>query len=202
MTQPPQPAQQIAATLEELLITLGRGIGQAQAELDRSSIEMQKEIDADPLLAQHGVQATWYQMPHAEVEIKVALDFQGSSSTTPMLLTAGRLLLQPVNARYQNLFNFNASATSTVKFTIVPVPAQGAGAPATRSEEDVLTAARPLVEREADGTPRRGSRLVATFNATTRSWTVLQLIEELGQTVTLAIVDVNDVTGQATRRPG
>src|SRR5436309_2467150 len=93
MTTPPPPAELLAAALEELIVAVGRGIGQAQAEMDRASIALQRDIDADPLLAQHGLQATWYQMPRTELEIKVALQFQGRQPTLPA--ATGPVLLQP-----------------------------------------------------------------------------------------------------------
>lgn len=73
-----QFGENFGATLEELIAAVGRGIGHAQIELDRSSIEIQKTIDADPVLSQHGVQATWYQMPRTELDIKAALTVQGT----------------------------------------------------------------------------------------------------------------------------
>ena len=55
---PPIPTSQIAeilsAPLEELIVSLGSGIGRAQAELDRHSISTQERILGDPMLAQYG----------------------------------------------------------------------------------------------------------------------------------------------------
>jgi hypothetical protein len=44
-----QPIELISTTVEELLASLGSGIGRAQAELDRHSIEIQKQILEDPV---------------------------------------------------------------------------------------------------------------------------------------------------------
>lgn len=203
---PAQIVEQVVASLEEMLVAIGRGIGQAQAELDRSSIRIQQQIDADPLLAQHGVQATWYQLPHTEVELKVAVSFEGTaatpSPTIPSILQAPkRMLIHPVNARYQNLFNFDATATSSVKLTIVPVPPHVSGTPATRTEDEVNRLADPLLEHESGSTElRKGSRLITTFNTGTRTWTVLQVTGSGAETATIATVEVDDATGQATRR--
>jgi len=203
---PSQIVEQVVASLEEMLVAIGRGIGQAQTELDRSSIQIQREIDADPQLAQHGVRATWYQLPHTEVELKVAVSFEGTApapapTISAALVAPSRMLIHPVNARYQNLFNFDATATSTVKLTIVPVPPQLSPAAATRTEQDVNRLADPQLEHESGSTElRKGSRLITTFNAGSRTWTVLQVTGTGAQTVTLATVDVDDATGQVTRR--
>ena len=200
---PGQIVERVVASLEEMLVAIGRGIGQAQAALDRSSIQIQQEIDADPLLAQHGVRATWYQLPHTEVELKVAVSFEGTapSPTIPRVLSPSRMLIHPVNARYQNLFNFDATATSSVKLTIVPVPPQVSATPATRTEEEVNRLAAPLLEHEPGSTDlRKDSRLITTFSAGTRTWTVLQVTGSGAQTVTIATADVDDASGAATRR--
>jgi hypothetical protein len=202
-SSPGQIVEQLVASLEEMLVAIGRGIGQAQAALDRSSIQIQQEIDADPLLAQHGVRATWYQLPRTEVELRVGVSFEGTAPgpTIPQVLAPSRMLIHPVNARYQNLFNFDATATSSVKLTIVPVPPQVSANPATRTEEDVNRLATPLLEHEPGSTDlRKDSRLITTFNAGTRTWTVLQVTGSGAQTVTIATVDVDDASGAATRR--
>lgn len=212
---PAQVAEQLAATLEDLIVAVGRGIGQAQTELDRSSIAMQKAIDTDPILSQHGLQATWYQMPRTELEIKVALAFQKVEGVQPppslpgprlpeLPLLPPKVWIQPVNARYQNQFNYDASATSTLRMTIVPVPPQvtdAQQAPPKLTEEKVKTAATPLLEKEPGGTElRKDARVVANFSSAARVWYVLQFTEVQGQTTTLAVVEVSDETGKAVRR--
>ena len=81
----PTGTQLLAAALEEVLASLVHGIGDAQKEMDRSTIALQREIDADPQLAVHGVQATWYQVPKTEIELRVALtiDNPPAPSTSP-----------------------------------------------------------------------------------------------------------------------
>jgi len=193
---------ELAATLEELMVAVGRGVGEAQTELDRSSIAMQKSIDVDPALTQYGIAATWYQLPRTELEIKVALSFQGTQTGGTSKLQ--KLYMQAVNARYQNLFRFDAQASSVVRMAIVPVPARVSDAlqsPARMTEATVMTAALGyLVKETGTNTPRRDSQVTATFNSVTRTWNVLQFVEVRGETTTLVVVDVNDQTGVSTKR--
>ena len=197
-------SEELAATIEELMIAVGRGVGQAQTELDRSSIAMQKSIDVDAALTQHGIVATWYQMPRTEMEIRVALSFQGTrgTATTPSKLQ--KVYMQAVNARYQNLFRFEAQASSVVRMAIVPVPPRVSDAtqpPARMTQATAVEAALPhLVKEAGTNTPRRDAQITASFNSVTRTWNVLQFTEVRGETTTLAVVDVNDQTGVATKR--
>lgn len=213
-TTPEQFNEQFAAILEELIAAVGRGIGQAQIELDRSSIAIQQAIDADPVLSLHGILATWYQMPRTELDIKVALTIQSTEEAQPVpptpsaplptaALQALRLYVEPVNARYQNLFNFDASATSTLSLTIVPVPPRVTDTlqrPSRLTEEEARTAATPHLEKKPNSTElREDARIVANFNASSRKWYVVQFTEVHGVTSRLAVVEVDDETRQATR---
>jgi len=207
--------EQMAAGLEDFLIALGRGIGQAQSELDRHSINIQKSIDADPALAQYGLQATWYQIPRADLELKVALAFQGTESTSgaasgalPPGLGGGKppllkVFVHPVNARYQNQFNYNGSASSSLNLSLVPVPAHmnvSAGTPPKMTEDAVRNAALPLLEKQpGTNDPRSDTRILINFSPATRIWYVLQFTESQGTTSTVAVVEVDDNTGKAVR---
>lgn len=140
-----------SAPIEGLIIALGKGISEAQAELDRNSIKSQEAIDTDPVLSQLGLQATWYQFPSVQLELKLALTMVEERTTprvnpsslvgdvsasargvaalaanTSFLVDTSigrRLVAQPVSAAYQNHFNYNAQASSTITLSIVPVPA-------------------------------------------------------------------------------
>jgi hypothetical protein len=122
-----------AAPLESVLVSLGRGIGEAQRELDRSSLAAQAEMDADPVLSQIGAQATWFQLPRVELELKLALTLSEAPTSREALAPAGllrrlKLVAQPVNAAYQNHFNYDLQGSSLVRVTVVPVPAPTAAA--------------------------------------------------------------------------
>src|SRR4051794_252431 len=130
------PSQRIAdvlsTPLEQLLVALGSGIGRSQAELDRHTIETQAQIDQHPVLSQYGLEATWYQIPTTELELKMAISLEspspdavplahGPAGGPPLelglperLQAIPRLWAQPVNVRLANQFGFSVDAASTV----------------------------------------------------------------------------------------
>jgi hypothetical protein len=127
-----------SAPIEQLIIALGQGISQAQRALDQNSIQTQESLDTDPVLSQYRLQATWYQFPNVNMELKVSLAVSeeqspASSNVAPRvainptltntLKNPVRLIAQPVSASYQTHFNYDAQAASTITLTIVPVPA-------------------------------------------------------------------------------
>jgi hypothetical protein len=205
---PDDPARQIAdllsAPLEEILVALGSGIGRSQTALDRHSIELQERIDSDPDLAHYGLEATWYQIPSTELELKVSVAMQEhreeqSAAAAGPLSQKGlpRLWIQPVNARFQNQFAYDVNAASTVKLTIVPVPPTGAAASATSS----MTRTEAL-EQVADRLERAGDafagRVSVNYNPAARAWYVVQTIERDGEPQLIASAKVDDETGQVT----
>ena len=78
---------------------------------------------APPLAAEHpelqalGYQVTWYQIPEASVEMKMALHFEKTQPAGP-----ARMYLAPFNTKYRNVLGFSAEGSSTLKLRIVPVP--------------------------------------------------------------------------------
>jgi hypothetical protein len=207
-----QLAELISVPIEELLVALGAGIGRSQAELDRQSIQIQKEIDEDPVLAQLGLQATWYQIPTTELELRVAVAMEGvvrTAAEPPRELVAGvdrprlpRPLVQPVNARYQNQFAYDVQASSLLKLTVVPVPPPGraaAGRPQL-TDDDALAAARPHLFPKDDSTAPTEDRVTVNFNPGAAAWYVLQTRETATGAVELrALVKVDDATGAVLR---
>lgn len=207
-----QVAEMLSAPMEELITALGRGVGAAQAALDRHSIEIQQLIDADPVLGQYGLQASWYQIPATQLELKVAVAMEQQPAqpapAIPRTLTAitdldlarplPRLWMQPVNARYTNQFGFQVSASSTVSLTIVPVPPPTAvtSAAPTHTEEEVLAKVqdRLLLKNNAV----RG-RVSVNFNPGVRSWFVLQTEETGAEPALIKLLRVDDETLTVTR---
>jgi hypothetical protein len=61
--------EMLSAPMEQVIVSLGLGIARAQRELDRYAIEIQREIEQDPVLSEAGLQATFYQIPRAELEL-------------------------------------------------------------------------------------------------------------------------------------
>lgn len=180
----------MSVPMEELLTSVGRGVGAAQAALDRHSIEIQQLIDSDPVLGQYGLQASWYQIPSTQLELKIAVAMQqpakptpapgvlpealGPLSDLPLARPLPRLWISPVNARYANQFGFNTTASSTVSLTIVPVPPPAAVTVArpTHTEAEVLATVQDHLLLTADSKVR--GRVSLNFNPAARSWFVLQ----------------------------
>lgn len=204
--------EMLSAPMEELITALGRGVGAAQAALDRHSIEIQQLIDTDPVLGQYGLQASWYQIPATQLELKMAVSMQEPAERAvpalPRTLTAitdlelarplPRLWLQPVNARYANQFGFQLSASSTVSLTIVPVPPPAAltqVSPTHTADEVLDTITDRLVMKDQ---AVRG-RVSVNFNPGARSWFVLQTEETGGEPALIKLLRVDDVTLTVTR---
>jgi hypothetical protein len=134
-------ADLLSSPMEEVIVSLGASVAQAQRELDRHSIQSQAEILADPDLSAAGVQATFYQIPKVELELSMAITMTpqpaaaAAKSTAKTAATAklsdavvvrpSKIQVAPVNAFYQNQFGFTAQASSKLRLTIVPVPPPG-----------------------------------------------------------------------------
>jgi len=198
-----------AAPIEGIIAALGKGIADAQTELDRASAAAQDAIESDPVLSQHGVQATWYQFPRVELKLKLAVSVAQETTTTstPALaaLPVLRLVAQPVTASYQNRFNFDAQAASTVTVSLVPVPnpsgADQSAIVARMTAEQVQKVALATGKFATTGTapnlvPSPNLRFEMNFNATGRLWYVIQY-SATDTTKTPVIVVIDDVTGQA-----
>lgn len=200
-------AEMMSVPMEELLTALGRGVGAAQAALDRHSIEIQQLIDSDPVLGRYGLQSSWYQIPATQLELKIAVAMEQPaappSSTLPTSLKPiadlelarplPRLWAQPVNARYANQFGFSVSASSSVSLTIVPVPPPAAVTEARplRNEEEVLAKVK---ERLLTKNNTVRGRVSVTFNPAARTWFVLQTEETATEPALLKRIRVDDET--------
>lgn len=127
-----------SASIEDFIVSLGKGISDAQAALDQNSIQTQAKLDSDPVSAQYGLQATWYQFPKVDLELKLSVTVsQDTTSPSSAVLPVNprlagitglrkpiRIIAQPVSASYQTHFNYDAQAASTLNLSIVPVPPQ------------------------------------------------------------------------------
>jgi hypothetical protein len=201
-----QIAELLSVPLEQLLTALGRGIGQAQAALDRHSIEIQQLIDSDPVLGQYGLMSSWYHIPSTELDLKIAVALEQPATQAPLSVGGDpglarplpRLWAQPINARYVNQFSYDVQASSSVKLTVVPVPppASVTTARPTRSAEEVLAAVRDRLIF-VDETLR--GRVSVNFNPMVRSWFVLQTDEDGATTFLLKLLRIDDETLSITR---
>jgi hypothetical protein len=212
-TDPATKASEVfSAPIQGVIAALGRGIAEAQTALDRGSVRAQDEIDADPQLASFGAQATWYQLPRVELELKLAMtmseDGGGTAPTAAPAISRGllkpvKLIAQPVSASYQNRFNYDVQAASTIKLTVVPVPPPAAGgqavAPARLSPEDVQglalksSAGFKTVTQAGETVPDPKLRFDVNFNGAARVWYVLQY-DPADPAVKAIVVAIDDVT--------
>src|SRR5687767_437353 len=119
----------------DLIASVGRGVADAQREMDAASFALLQEIyrDEGPLreLQRIGYRPNWYHIPEVEGELQVALTVSGeetrqASSPGVSRAAAIRLYATPVDAGYTSRFGFTIQATSKIKFRIVPVPPSSA----------------------------------------------------------------------------
>lgn len=185
---------------------LGRSIGAAQTEIDRSALLLQRVIDADAELAMYGVQATWYQIPSSQIEIKAALSIAPASSSGVAANKASPTVnVSPLNPQLMQQFGFDPLAASTVRFTLVPVPPRTTDAlqtPPALSDRQAMELAASALQHEPGSATMAlaGTRVVATFNPAVRKWYVVQFRDDQGQVTTLAVIEVDDTTKKITKR--
>jgi hypothetical protein len=200
----------ITAPMEAVIIALGVGIAKAQRELDLHSIVLQKEINEDPTLSEYGLQAQWYQIPKAELELNIAIAMEekdaaakvpGLKSGLAKALEPYRLKqihFQPVNAAYTNQFDYNVQASSKLKLSFAPVPPPvgETGATPKMPREDVLKTASGYLKKPPANI---STRVIANFNGQGRLWFVLQYRVDEETLTRLALVVVDDETGKVVK---
>ncbi len=121
----------LSLPLGELIASVGRGVAEAQREMDAASINVLQEIYSrgDGLfleLQRIGYRPTWYHIPEAEGDLQITLTATSEQTSGPAAAPLGssriKLYAAPVDAAYASRFGFNVQASSRVKFRIVPVP--------------------------------------------------------------------------------
>jgi len=125
-----------AAPLGDVIAAVGRGVADAQAALDRASLQATLslyESDGDAgtdMLREIGYRPTFYTLPETSCEVQVSMRVGGSSASngsanaapgTPRALQS-RAYVTPVDAGFANRFAYEASASAKLTFKIVPVP--------------------------------------------------------------------------------
>lgn len=113
--------ENFAAPIEDVLISVGQAIGEAQHRLNLASLESQKEIDQNEELRNVGMQATWYTMPETDLNLKIAMSVSKTSESKGGL-TGSKLSISTIDAKYQNNYNFSKDLTSELKVKILPIP--------------------------------------------------------------------------------
>lgn len=120
----------LSAPLGALISAVGRGVADAQREMDAASIAAMQEIYASNEglyleLQRIGYRPTWYHIPEVESDLQIALTVTGQQSqggSAAVGASPVRLYAAPVDAGYASRFNFSVQASSRVRFRIVPVP--------------------------------------------------------------------------------
>lgn len=131
----------LSAPLGELISSIGKGVGAAQAALDEAALQQTLAIyhqdnngELAKLLREIGYQPTFYVLPETEVEAQISLSFsmsQESSSTSSASSALHQKMYKtqvnalPINAGNVNKFNLGGSAFAKIKFKVVPVPPPG-----------------------------------------------------------------------------
>ena len=128
--------------LGDLISSIGKGVGEAQAALDAGSLnatldiyrednaaertpEEQRMVD---LIREIGYQPTFYVLPETEVEAQISLSMSlnnnPTSPLTPATTSVARFstIATPLNAGNVNRFHIQSNAIAKLKFKIVPVP--------------------------------------------------------------------------------
>ncbi len=126
-------ADALSAPLGDLIAAVGRGMAEAQQSLDLGTLETFKAIykggtEVYEELRQLGYQPTWYKIPELNAEISVSLTASRSQLTQQSSAASEgqngpiKLYAAPMDANYQNKYDYDLKAASVVKFRILPVP--------------------------------------------------------------------------------
>lgn len=122
----------MAAPLGELISSIGKSVGEAQAALDAGSLAQTLEIynsenkdEVLNMLKSIGYQPTFYVLPETEVEAQVSFAIASNSTNSPSMsndISRSKIYATPMNAGNSNRFNLDVNAMAKLKFKIVPVP--------------------------------------------------------------------------------
>jgi hypothetical protein len=159
------------------------------------------------------LQATWYQFPSVNMQLKMSLSMaqDQTPSGTSAPLSSVRIVAQPTSASFVTHFNYDAQAASQVNVTIVPVPPPKAGdqtstppamTPAAAQTAALASPALFVTTKDANGNKvpatvdSKGNALTlnVSFNAAARVWYVMQYAPS-NAAVPPVVAAVDDGTG-------
>jgi hypothetical protein len=130
----------LGGPLGELISSIGKGVGDAQAALDEGALRQtlqlydtsmdedrtEDELKLLNLIRGMGYQPTFYTIPETEVEAQISLSLDLKSEQTSPIgghsLSKYAINATPLNAGNVNRFGLQASAMAKLTFKIVPVP--------------------------------------------------------------------------------
>ena len=121
-----------AAPLGDVIAAVGRGVAEAQAALDRGSLDatlalynVAKDSGVDAgtqLLREIGYRPTFYVLPETSCEVQVSMRVGGSGGGDGSANVGARTYVTPLDAGFANRFSYAANASAKLTFKIVPVP--------------------------------------------------------------------------------
>jgi hypothetical protein len=133
-----QFSELLSNPLGELISSIGKGVGEAQAALDEGSLAQtlavyqldetkpEEEQQRLKILREIGYQPTFYVIPETEVEAQVSLSLNIKNNVPESIggvkQSKYQVMATPLNANNINAYNLNANAAAKIKFKIVPVP--------------------------------------------------------------------------------
>lgn len=107
--------------MTDIIVNLGTGIAKAQQALDLNAIETQKIINDDEDLRLTGLMANWYTIPEVTFNLKMNYSV-AKEQTTDRTSEQKRIMISPINARYQNCFKVSEDMQSELNIRFVPIP--------------------------------------------------------------------------------
>ena len=115
--------------LNEVIRNVAAAVAEGQADLDRSAVAVQRELDEaiERGDLEYDLDASWFQFSEVETDVKVALSISGREERDDEGNVRGfrpTLKAYPYNPRLKNSYDFDVEATTDVTLSIVPVPAK------------------------------------------------------------------------------
>ena len=118
----------LIAPVDAIIQQVAQSVANAQMALDRSTLEAQKALlertEYQDLRAL-GYQPSWYYIPEATFELKLAFYIEDTTGEVAGEEKGGlirRIFGTTHNATYQNTQSFQSEGASTLRVRIVPVP--------------------------------------------------------------------------------
>jgi hypothetical protein len=109
----------LIAPVATLIREMSKSLADAQLQLDTAALAAQNALPQE--LRELGYEPTWYQIPEAQIELKMAVHYERSQPSGPV-----RVWATPYNAKYRNALSYSADGSSTLTLRIVPVPPRAA----------------------------------------------------------------------------
>lgn len=119
----------LARPLKEVIRNVAAAVAEGQADLDRSAVALQRELDEaiERGDLEYELDASWFQFSEVETDVKVALSLSGREERDEEGTVRGFkpvLKAYPYNPRLKNSYDFDVEATTDLTLGIVPVPAK------------------------------------------------------------------------------